>query len=116
MITALICNLNAFSEGTNLVRSFPHVLWGGHVTSQGIIDDGDIESLPAVWEARVRCVQFWNKVLTSKVYEDRLLRKVVSQAVECEKGSWMRSIGRCADKFVWQDVSGGVIRELSEAM
>ena len=72
----------------------------------------EMESLPVVWEARVRCVQFWYKVLTSKVYEGRLLRKVASQTVECEKGSWMRSIGRCVGKFGWQDVSGGVIREL----
>ena len=27
----------------------------------------------------------------------------------------MRNIGRCVGKFGWQDVSGGVIRELSEA-
>ena len=74
----------------------------------------EMESLPVVWKARVRCMQFWYKVLTSKVYEGRLLKKVVSQAVECEKGSWMRSIGRCVGKFEWQDVSGGVIRELSE--
>ena len=60
-------------------------------------------------------MQFWYKVLTSKVYEGWLLREVASQAVEHEKGSWMRSIGRCVDKFGWQDVSGGVIRELSEA-
>ena len=75
----------------------------------------EMESLPVVWEARVRCMQSWYKVLTSKVYEGRLLRKVASQAVECEKGSWMRNIGRCVGKFGWQDVSGGVIRELSEA-
>ena len=59
-------------------------------------------------------MQFWYKVLTSKVYEGRLLRKVASQAVECGKGSWMRSIDRCVGKFGWQDVSSGVIRELSE--
>ena len=55
----------------------------------------EMEPQLVVWEARVRCVQFWYTVLTSKVYEGRLLRKVVSQAAECEKGSWMRSIGRC---------------------
>ena len=57
----------------------------------------EMESPPVVWEARVRCVQFWYKVLTSKVHEGRLLRKVAStsQAVECEKGGWMRNIGRC---------------------
>ena len=75
----------------------------------------EMESLPVVWEAKVRCVQFWYKLLTSKAYEGRLLRKVASQAVECEKGSWMRNIGRCVGKFWWQDVSGSVISELSEA-
>ena len=47
----------------------------------------EMESLPVVWEARVRCVQFWYRVLTSKVYEGRLLRKVASQAVECGRRS-----------------------------
>ena len=75
----------------------------------------EMESLPVVWEVRVRCMQFWFKVLTSKVYEDRLLRKVTSQTVEFGRGSWMRSIGRCVGKFRWQDMSGGAIRELSEA-
>ena len=51
--------------------------------------------------------------MTSKVYEGRLLRKVTSQAVECEKGSWRRNVGRCVGKFGWQDMS--MIRELSEA-
>ena len=75
----------------------------------------EMESLSVVWEARVRCMQFWFKVLISKVYEGRLLKKVASQAVECKKGSWMRNIGRCVGNFGWQDASGGVIRELSEA-
>ena len=41
----------------------------------------EMESLPVMWEARVRCVQFWYKVLTSKAYEGRLLRKMTSQTV-----------------------------------
>ena len=36
----------------------------------------EMESLPVVWEARVRCMQFWYKVLMNMVYEGRLLRKV----------------------------------------
>ena len=75
----------------------------------------ELESLPVVWEARVRCVQFWYKVLTSKIYEGRLLRKVMSQVVECGRGSWMRSIDRCIGRFGWQDMSRCVVRELSEA-
>ena len=93
---------------------FPHVFGVGTLHPKVSLMM-EMESLPVVWEARVRCVQFWYKVLTNKVYEGRLLRKVVTQAVECEKGSWMRNIGRCVGKFGWQDVSGSVIRELSEA-
>ena len=37
----------------------------------------------------------------SKVYKGRLLSKVASQAVECGKGIWVRSIGRCVGKFGW---------------
>ena len=43
----------------------------------------EMEPQPVVWEARVRCVQFWYKVLPSKVYEGRLLRKVASQTLDC---------------------------------
>ena len=75
----------------------------------------ELDCLPVVWEVRVRCMQFWYKVLTSKIYEGRLLRKVVLQVVECGRGSWMRSIGRCIGRFGWQDMSGGVVWELSEA-
>ena len=35
-------------------------------------------------------------------------------AVKCGRESWMRSIGRCIGRFGWQDMSGGVVRELSE--
>ena len=73
----------------------------------------ELESLPVAWEARVRCVQFWYKVLTSKRYEGRLLRKVTLQVVECGRGSWMRSIGRCIGRF-GHHMSGGVVRKLSE--
>ena len=51
----------------------------------------------------------------SKVYEGRLLRKVVLQAVEWVKRCWIRSIAKCVGKFGWQDVSGGTIMELSQS-
>ena len=51
----------------------------------------------------------------SKVYEGRLLRKVVLQAVKWGKGWWIRSIAKCMGKFGWQDVSGGIIEELSQS-
>ena len=101
-------------EHASTAACFPHVLGVDtlHPKTSSMIE---MESLPVMLEARVRCMQLWYKVLTSKLYESRLLRKVASQAVEYEKGSWMRNIGKCVGKFGWQDVSGGAIRELGEA-
>ena len=42
--------------------------------------------LPWVWEAKMRCVRFWLKVLGAKEYEGKLLKSIVRQAVECGKG------------------------------
>ena len=44
----------------------------------------------------MRCVRFWLKVLSAKEYEGRLLKKIVSQAVECGKGGWVKNMARCA--------------------
>ena len=52
----------------------------------------EVKSLPVVWEAKMRCVKFWWKVLTSEWYEGRLLRKIARQAVECGKGVWVKNL------------------------
>ena len=36
----------------------------------------EVGDLPVVWLARLRCTLFWLKVLSSKVYDGRLLRGV----------------------------------------
>ena len=61
----------------------------------------------------MRCTQFWYEVLTSKVYEGRLLQRIARQVVQFGSGSWLRSIGRCIGEFGWQDLSGNAIRDLS---
>ena len=48
--------------------------------------------LPVVCEVRGWCMQYWYKILMSKVYEGRLSRKVAARAVEWGKGCWIRSI------------------------
>ena len=59
----------------------------------------EMDSLPVVWEAKGRCVQFWYKVLMSKVYEGRPLTCTALQAVKCGRGRWLRSINKCIEKF-----------------
>ena len=36
----------------------------------------EVEALPVVWEAKMRCVKFWLKVLNNEMYEGRVLRKI----------------------------------------
>ena len=38
----------------------------------------EINSRPVVWEAKMRCVKFWLKVMTSRLYEGRLLKKIAT--------------------------------------
>ena len=73
--------------------------------------------LPVVWEARVRCMQFWYKILMSNVYEGRLLRKVALRAVEWGKGCCIRSIAKCVDKFLagcewWDELSQSEVNDI----
>ena len=55
----------------------------------------EINSLPVVWEAKMRCEKFWLKVLMSRLYEGRLLKKIARQAVECGKGVWIKNMAKC---------------------
>ena len=61
----------------------------------------------------MRCVRFWLKVLSAKEYEGRLLKKIVSQAVECGKGGWVNNMARCTDDFGWSGMEVDAVRSLS---
>ena len=75
----------------------------------------EMQMLPLVWEARMRCVRFWLKVLSAKEYEGRLLKKIVSQAVECGKGGWVKNMARCTDDFGWSGMEVDAVRSLSDS-
>ena len=74
----------------------------------------EMRTLPVVWEAKIRCVRFWLKVLTSEMYEGRLLRKLARQAVECGKGAWVKNMAKCCVEFGWQGMEADAIKDLSE--
>ena len=75
----------------------------------------EVKSLPVVWEAKMRCVKFWLKVLTSERYEGRLLRKIARQAVECGKGVWVKNLAKCIGEFEWQGMRGDAMKSLTDA-
>ena len=47
----------------------------------------------------MHCVRFLLKVLTSEMYERKLLRKLARQAVECGKGAWVKNMAKCVVEF-----------------
>ena len=67
----------------------------------------EIQSLPVVWEAKMRCVKLWLKVLTSRLYEGRILKKIARQAMECGKGVWIGNMAKC--------VGGDAIADLTDS-
>ena len=40
----------------------------------------EMGDLPVKWLAKMRCAIFWRKVLTSRTYDGRLLRRIVAEA------------------------------------
>ena len=65
-----------------------------------------------VWIAKLRCVTFWFKVLTSPMYDKRLLRRVAIESVRHGKGSLMRKMARCCQYFDWENVGQMHIQHL----
>ena len=74
----------------------------------------ELGDLPVVWIAKLRCVIFWFKVLTSPMYDKRLLRRVATESVCHGKGSWMRKMARCCQEFDWENVGQMHKQNLSE--
>ena len=75
----------------------------------------EMQMLPWVWEAKMRCVRFWLKVLGAKEYEGKLLKRIARQAVECGKGGWVKNMARCTDDFGWSGVGADAVRSLSDS-
>ena len=67
-----------------------------------------------VWIAKLRRVTFWFKVLTSPMYDKRLLRRVAIESVRHGKGSQMRKMARCCQDFDWENVGQMHIQNLSK--
>ena len=73
----------------------------------------EMGDLPVRWRAKLRCMSFWVRVLSSETYEDRLIRQVATEVVKFGRGSWLRKISMCCNEFGWQDISMKNVRGLS---
>ena len=54
-------------------------------------------------------------MLTSRLYEGRILKRIARQAVECGKGVWIGNMVKCVGDFGWQSVGGDAIADLTDS-
>ena len=73
----------------------------------------EMGDLPVRWQAKLRCVLFWVRVLSSEAYDGRLIRRVATEAVKFGRGSWLRKISMCCKEFGWQEIEMKDVRGLS---
>ena len=59
-------------------------------------------------------MMFWSKVLTSRTYDGRLLRRIAVEAVRFGRGTWIGKMSVCWGQFGWKDVNVEVLKELSD--
>jgi len=81
----------------------------------------EMEILPLIWEARIRCVMFWYKLCNDHRYHQRLVQRLALSAMRTPGiGCWIRKLRACFSDFGWQDyecvslsgISGGQLREM----
>ena len=65
----------------------------------------EMGDLPIRWRAKLQCVLFWVRVLSSRVYDGWLIRQVATEAVKFGRGSWLRKMSMCCKEFGWKDAS-----------
>ena len=70
--------------------------------------------LPWKWEAKMRCIQFWHKVMT--MGEERLVKRVAMEALSL-KGNvkWLENLEQCLADFGWNDVRLDGLKGMSNA-
>ena len=81
----------------------------------------EMEVLSVGWEARIRCIGFWHRILTDQRYHQRLIQRLAYAALMTPRRSqWIGKLEICLEAFGWQDcscatlagVSGRQLREM----
>ena len=81
----------------------------------------EVVVLSVGWEARIRCILFWHRILTNRQYHHHLIQRLAYASLMAPvRGQWVGKLKTCFDAFGWQDyscatlavVSGGHLREM----
>ena len=71
----------------------------------------EVGGLPVKWPTRMQSVIFCVKVLTSRLHDGRLLRRIAAEAVRFGRGTWIE-MSMWWGQFGWKDVNVEVVKEL----
>ena len=72
----------------------------------------EADAVPVAWLARVKCAAFWFRILSNLLYDGRILKVAVVEAMECGR-SWMMKLQECLKSFGWDGVGVEEVRGLS---
>ena len=73
----------------------------------------EMSYFPLMWEARLRCVVFWFKILLSPMFENRIIRRAAKDAISVSRGPWLNNLKDVLAHFGWSDVSGQSLQGIS---
>ena len=60
-----------------------------------------------MWDARLRCVVFWFKILLSPMFENRIIHRAAEDVISLSRGPWLNNLKDVLTLFGWSDVSSG---------
>ena len=73
----------------------------------------EMSCFPLMWEARLRCVVFWFKILLSPMFENRIICRAAKDAISVSRGPWLNNLKDVLTLFGWSDVSGQSLQGMS---
>ena len=74
----------------------------------------EMEVLSMGWEARIRFLSFWHRILTDQRYHQRLIQRLAYAALMAPRRSqWMGKLGICLEAFGWQVCSCAALAGVS---
>ena len=68
----------------------------------------EMDIMPIVWMARVRCIVFWFKVSMTEAFQGRVVRQVAHEAIG-HQGTWIRNLHSTMHNFIglmWLEMTG----------
>ena len=99
--------------GASLKEWTVRIFWSGQEPSYRVSLLAEMSCFALMWDARLRCVVFWFKILLSPMFENRIIRRAAEDAISLSRGPWLNNLKDLLAPFGWSDVSGHNLHGIS---